>query len=119
MVNFFTDTDPLTLALEEDLTGANGDLSESEVIDRLLENIRKATDIQEGDSIPIMDVARLLLAMRHHVEEEKFYLLRQWDNQNTIPDTLDNALDLRRAIGISVACTAMRLTLTKQSNSTT
>jgi len=117
MTNFFDDTDLLTMQLGEDLTGANGDLAESVIVDRLIENIRKATHIQEGDSIPIKAVADLLLAMQRHEQEDKFYLLADWNGLNAIPDKLDNRMDLRRAIGIHVECIAMRAMLSgKQSN---
>jgi hypothetical protein len=114
MTNFFSATDPLTLQLEEDLSGANGDLAESVVFDRLIENIHKVAGIQNDDNVPIKVVAHLLLAMQRHVQEDKFYLLAQWNDRNAIPDKLDNCLDLRRAIGIQVECVAMRVMLNEE-----
>jgi hypothetical protein len=114
MPNFFESTDPLTLQLEEDLTGANGELAEDDVLDRLIENIRAAAHVQEGDSVPIKVVAHLLMAMQRHVQEDKFYLLAQWNDQNAVPDKLDNRSDLRRAIGIALSCCTMRAMLREQ-----
>jgi hypothetical protein len=99
MTSFFTDTDPLTLHLEENLSGLNGDLADDIVLDRLIEDIREVANIKEGDSIPIVDVAALLLAMQRHMNEEAFYLLQDAD---AVQPVRNNRMDLRRAISIHV-----------------
>jgi hypothetical protein len=105
MASFFENMDVLTLTLDEDLSGANGDRTGDEVRRRLYKNIRKATHTQEADTtVSIDDAASLLLAMHQHMQEDQFLLQAAHDNSDAIrPES--NALDLRRAIGLMVKLT--------------
>jgi hypothetical protein len=95
-MSYFNDTDELTQLLGEDLSGANGDLTKDAVFANLIDSIRKATGIYEGDAIPIDNVARLLLAMHEHMLGDHFHLMamcKGWE-----PPELNERWDLRRSI---------------------
>lgn len=111
-MTYFDDTDELTLALDENMSGANGELAEDAVRDRLIESIRKATAVHESDFIPIGDVADLLLRMFRQMLSDQTHLvamLNGWE-----PPALEERSDLRRAIGLKVKGIAARVMLLKE-----
>jgi hypothetical protein len=111
MTTYFNDTDELTQRLDEDWSGANGELAEDAVFDRLMESIRKATDIVD-DVIPIESVARLLLAMHRHMQGDRFHL-QAMCNGWELPK-LDDRWDLRRALMLMAHRVTTRAMLLKE-----
>lgn len=61
--------DAIALQLSDDVYGANGDLSALGIKRRLIEAIRRQTDIWTGDNIPIWRVADLLLSTWRYMDE--------------------------------------------------
>jgi hypothetical protein len=66
--------DYITLCLNEDVFGANGELTEEQIRERLIHNIREQTEIC-GDLIPIRSAANLLLSMHRHMSERAHEML--------------------------------------------
>ena len=60
--------DYITFCLNEDVLGANGELTDEQIRERLIHNIREQTEIR-GDLIPIRSAANLLLSMHRHMSE--------------------------------------------------
>jgi hypothetical protein len=56
------DINTIALSLDEDIYGANGDLDDQEIAERLIENIHRATDYRyfTGAMVPIGTVASLI-----------------------------------------------------------
>jgi len=66
--------DKIALSLDEDVYGASGPLSEWQIRERLIEQIRSVTDYQHGEMVPINAVAGLILGVweykdRQYMEE--------------------------------------------------
>jgi hypothetical protein len=69
----------IALALDEDVHGANGDLTEQEIGERLISNIHDATNYAYADSglVPVSTVARLLRSLWDYKDGECTALLRE------------------------------------------
>jgi hypothetical protein len=61
----------IALGLDEDVYGASGDLSECEIIARLIENIHQATNYQATNgTLPIGEVAQLVRGVWEYMDRQ-------------------------------------------------
>lgn len=60
----------IALNLDEDVYGANGDLTDEQINEHLIENIRDVTDYQFGDLIPVQIVANLIRRVWEHEDRK-------------------------------------------------